>query len=149
MARRASTLIAWSIAAASVGLLVVAYLFAARNGRLFDLSGSEAPEDLYVPLIYVAVGLIVATRRRTNPIGWLFLSMGVLIAARGAAEEYAIHGFSARPTLPGTDWALWFQGWILSLGAAGRRIALNFCGHWDSPGVHSRSAQAGINDRPW
>jgi signal transduction histidine kinase len=113
VSRRTSSLVAWSMAAASVMLLVVAYVLSIRNGTFPGISRSEGP-DLFIPPGFVAVGLIVATQRRSNPIGWLFLAGGLIIAARGAAEQYAIHGLKSAPVSPGTDWAMWFQNWILA-----------------------------------
>lgn len=82
-------------------------------------SRSTAPEWLsfVFPLAVVmssGVGLVVATRRRKNPIGWLLLANGFVLALNGLAANYAAYGLLERPgSLPGTEWAVLFDqsGW--------------------------------------
>jgi signal transduction histidine kinase len=66
------------------------------------------------------VGLVLATRRRDNPIGWLLLANGLVLAAEGLAESYADYAVLAHPdALPGGEWAVLFadRGWpILFVG---------------------------------
>ncbi|MGZ8740747.1 MAG: hypothetical protein ACXWZ8_09155, partial [Gaiellaceae bacterium] len=60
------------------------------------------------------VGLVVATRRRNNPIGWLLLGNGFVLALNGLAADYAAYGLLERPgSLPGAEWAVLFDqsGW--------------------------------------
>lgn len=68
------------------------------------------------------VGLVLATRRRENPIGWLLLLNGLVLAAMGFAEAYADYAVLGDPgALPGGDWAVLFseRGWpLLFVGVA-------------------------------
>jgi signal transduction histidine kinase len=53
------------------------------------------------------VGLLLATRRRQNPIGWLLLANGFVVALLGLAGSYAEYTVFADPgALPGAAWAV-------------------------------------------
>jgi hypothetical protein len=60
------------------------------------------------------IGLLVASRRPSNPIGWILLSMALVVAAQQALEQYAILSYLTRPhPLPAAAWAAWGQVWLL------------------------------------
>jgi hypothetical protein len=52
---------------------------------------------------FVAVGALLALKRPANPIGWLFLGVGLVAALDYAAEQYSQHALAARPHLAGAD----------------------------------------------
>ena len=57
-----------------------------------------------------AVGLLLATRRGDNPIGWLLLANGLVLTAFAVATEYADYAVLAEPgALPGGEWAVLFN----------------------------------------
>jgi hypothetical protein len=56
---------------------------------------------------YASVGAVIGARRAENPIGWLLLAAGFVLAASGAAFEYADYAFGAEPPLPGGTAAAW------------------------------------------
>ena len=106
-------LAAWLAGAVSVAGFAAAWVLAARNRDLPDLTAYAAPDRFLVA--YAVVGAVVASRRPSNPIGWLLLGLGLLEAARGLAGEYALHALagSARPAAG--VWAAWYVHWSLSL----------------------------------
>ena len=56
------------------------------------------------------VGLVLATRRGSNPIGWLLLGNGLVLAAMGLADSFADYAVLAHPgALPGGAWAVLFS----------------------------------------
>ena len=56
------------------------------------------------------VGLVLATRRASNPIGWLLLGNGLVLAAMGLADAFADYAVLAHPgALPGGAWAVLFS----------------------------------------
>ena len=62
------------------------------------------------------VGVVLATRCRGNPIGWLLLANGLVVAAMGTTGSYADYTMLREPgALPGGEWALLFseRGWPL------------------------------------
>ena len=58
------------------------------------------------------VGALVASRRPRNPVGWIFLSMGVLYGVRRLVEAYADYALLARPGLPLGELAAWASTWL-------------------------------------
>jgi signal transduction histidine kinase len=53
------------------------------------------------------VGLVLATRRGSNPVGWLLLANGLVLAAMGTADSVARYAVLAHPgALPGAAWAV-------------------------------------------
>ncbi|MBA3735421.1 MAG: sensor histidine kinase [Actinobacteria bacterium] len=109
---RAARVASWIVVSLTVGVMAGASLLDA-------LSRSTEPAWLsfVFPLAVVmstSVGLVVATRRRYNPIGWLLLANGLVLALNGLAANYAAYGLLERPgSLPGTEWAVLFDqsGW--------------------------------------
>jgi signal transduction histidine kinase len=60
------------------------------------------------------VGVLLATRRADNPVGWLLLANGLVLALNGVAQAYADYALLAHPgALPGAEWAALFadKGW--------------------------------------
>ena len=56
------------------------------------------------------VGLVLATRRGSNPIGWLLLANGLVLAAMGTADTVARYAVLDHPgALPGGAWAVLFN----------------------------------------
>lgn len=63
------------------------------------------------------VGWIIATRRPGNPMGWIFLAVGVSQALATFASQYAVVGLiAAKGSLPGADLAAWFNTWVWAPG---------------------------------
>ena len=104
---------AGSVAVASVALMAAGLVlaFADRhhvpasltNWDFSDIAGDI--EDLTIP----AGAYIVASRRPRNPIGWLALTAGLVLAASTFCTSYALHAIYVAPgSLPGARAALWF-----------------------------------------
>jgi len=85
-----------------------------------------------------AVGAVLTHRRPDHPVGWLFLALGVSVAASAALDGYALYGAVARPgSLPVADlvavigdgsFVVWFGlvAWILHLTPTGTTLSP----HW-------------------
>jgi hypothetical protein len=57
------------------------------------------------------VGAVLASRRPRHPVGWLLLTLGLSLAAAGAATGYANYGLLARPgALPAIAYAALYHG---------------------------------------
>jgi len=103
---------AGTIAVASVLLMTagLALAFANRhhvpasltNWDFSDIFGDV--EDLTIP----ALAYLVASRRPRNPIGWLALTAGLVLAVSTFCTSYALRAIYAAPgSLPGARAALW------------------------------------------
>lgn len=97
----------------TLALLLFGCLLAFPNGTL-DPDSSF----LIVPLSSAAVGVVVASRRSANPVGWLFLGAASSFALQDFARQYAVYGLLTEPgALPAAGAMAWFAIWPGGLGA--------------------------------
>ena len=61
------TVVAWSAGAVSLAGFAAAWVLAARNGDVFDMSAEFSPDRFMIA--YAVAGTILASRRPTNPGG--------------------------------------------------------------------------------
>jgi hypothetical protein len=106
------TVVAWSAGAVSLAGFAAAWVLAARNGDLFDVSAEFGPDRFMIAC--AVAGTVLASRRPANPIGWFLLGLGLVEAARGLAGEYARHALTG-PSHADAVWAVWFVNWSLIL----------------------------------
>ena len=124
---RAARVACWVVVFLIAGVTAGAVLLDALSSR----STGPASLSFVFPLaiaMSTGVGVVVATRRRDNPIGWLLLANGFVLALNGLAANYATYGILERPgSLPGAAWAVLFDqsGWP-TLFAAFAAIAFVF-----------------------
>ena len=103
---RASRTAPWVVASLTAAGLAFALVLDGRSGVYGGSIGDALGWGL-ATLASTGVGLLLATRRRENPIGWLLLANGVIIAALGLAEAYADYAVLAHPgALPGASWGV-------------------------------------------
>jgi len=68
-------------------------------------------------LTFPTVGAIIASRRRENAIGWIFIVIGLSYAASAFCNVYADSSPLGKPGgLPGTVVAVWFNTWVWAPG---------------------------------
>jgi hypothetical protein len=101
---------AWSLTVVSVVLIPIGLLLAvAADGvtPTFDLASA------IVLVILPAIGGLVASRLPHNPIGWLFLGSGFLLALSGATFGWAGFVLTEHPErLLGGTAAAWLTSWV-------------------------------------
>ena len=96
----------WVVAALAVALGALATVLSALAGPHGSPWWENAAFCLVV-LASVVVGLLVAVRQPGNPIGWLVLANGPVVALFGVAEAYAQYAVLEDPgALPGGRWAV-------------------------------------------
>ncbi|MEJ2304579.1 MAG: GAF domain-containing sensor histidine kinase [Anaerolineales bacterium] len=101
----AVTLISLTLAALGIGMAV--YL------RFSTVNSLVPPHMLFSPisaLIFSITGALIASRHPKNPIGWLFVVVGLLSALILLASAY--YGVSQIVPLPGENFFLWLQTWV-------------------------------------
>ncbi|MDP9343067.1 MAG: hypothetical protein M3Q23_13465 [Actinomycetota bacterium] len=115
MSNRSAARLAWSAWAATVLLTAGAIALASRNVDTLGGAGRATTFALLGTLWtvgYATVGAILASRRPSNPIGWIFCANGLVIALTALAEEYATRGLVSAPgSLEWARVAAWFQNW--------------------------------------
>ena len=109
--------VAWSLWALAAALAAVAVLI-----YLLDVSVSTKdrerlplgalPAVVAAVLGFATVGALIAIRLPRNPIGWLFLVLGAMLAAVFVASGYADYTLLAEPgAWPAGEWAVWVLSW--------------------------------------
>jgi signal transduction histidine kinase len=116
---------AWSIGTVSIVLLLAAPIlaFVDRHAALpaavstYTWNVSAVLSGL-VNIAVPAIGIVLASKRPENPIGWLFLAAGLSLGITAFGTTYAVHALLARPgSLPAGRAAAW-------LGSAVSAIAI-------------------------
>src|SRR3984893_12540467 len=111
--RRAPRL-AWGIGLFSLGLVVATLVLLATEGRVIDtLNGGRLAVFgflLAAPIVGI-LGVLIAARRPTNPIGWLLLVIAAAGATNVLANVIAIRGLLSGASPRG--WVAW-PAWVYS-----------------------------------
>src|SRR6266545_470573 len=116
-ARRA----AWSIGILSIALLVagLVFMFVDRHTVLPDVSDSwtfSSVFDVVVSIGVPVIGLVIGSRRRENPLGWLLLAAGLALGAVTFSRAYALYALVADPgSLPAGGAFAWLSNWMWTI----------------------------------
>ena len=125
----ASAWLAWSVCALSLVLTALGLLFLGLNR---SHPGASVFEFAFRSTVIVAscstVGVLIASRRPSHPIGWLFSAIGLLSGVHLLCGEYAIYALVVeRGSLPGGAVSAWIVGWLwVPLNALLAFVALLF-----------------------
>jgi len=124
-----------ALAASALGCLVVAVT--AATFPLSSMAGQQSAQNVataLVELTMAAVGLLVALRQPRNPMGWLLLAAGLLIALNFAASFYAELDYRLGHRLPLGAVALLLQpSWAPAIIVFGLAVLLFPDGTLPSP----------------
>src|SRR5206468_3537999 len=103
--------LAWALGLVALALTAAGLALGAKNGdNPWSYGGASA---LVLLAAFGGLGAILASRRPTNPIGWIFIFTGVMFGGSGLADQYAQYGLVTRPgSLPGAAFASWLARWI-------------------------------------
>jgi hypothetical protein len=106
MSRRTAAWLAWSLFALVLLILALGLiLWSPDAGFFLTFALIAAP--------FAVVGVLVASRRPRNPIGWLFLAFAVVATFVASADRYAVYVLVEHPgSLPGGDWVAWLASGI-------------------------------------
>jgi hypothetical protein len=106
MSRRTAAWLAWSLFALVLLILALGLiLWSPDAGFFLTFALIAAP--------FAVVGVLVASRRPRNPIGWLFLAFAVVAAFVASADQYAVYALVEHPgSLPGGNWVAWLASGI-------------------------------------
>ncbi len=116
MSRRATAWLAWALFVLSLLLLMGSFTLVALG------TGIATPGDVDLNVegigfvvaffAFPLVGVVIASRRPRNAIGWLFLAVGLGLALSNFSTAYADYGLFADPgSLPGAVWVAWPATW--------------------------------------
>jgi hypothetical protein len=116
MSYRTAAWLAWSLWGLALTLTALALLLLALNlshpnTHIYDYWFSNT-----TIVITVTVGVIVASRRPENPVGWLLCLSGLATSISHLSAQYAIYALLARPdSLPAGEAFVWIETWILPI----------------------------------
>jgi hypothetical protein len=140
MSPRASRVTAWAAFAGAAALWVPGFVLdwqasdvtsaPSTGNRAGDLVLEALQVSLLVALLaFPLVGLLIATRRRTSPIGWLLLAIGLGWGVVVGTGGYADYGLKHHPgSLPHADIAAGIgqAAWAIPVGLMGTFLLLLF-----------------------
>jgi hypothetical protein len=112
MSARAASWLVYSVLALAVLLGVLGSLLLLLNDRFPPPS-----MEILLPFVtFLVVGVLIASRRPENPIGWMFCLIGLSSAWEFFAQEYAFYALVTQPgALPGGVWMAWTQIWTAGI----------------------------------
>ena len=115
MSARAASWLAWCLWLLCVALISFALLF-------YFLASPTSPTGIppaltaffrVLSLAFPTVGALIASRRRENPIGWIFCAAGLLIGVQAFARGYADYALAGHTgAVPGGEFMDWISSWI-------------------------------------
>jgi signal transduction histidine kinase len=122
MKPRTASRVAWSVGTASIAMMVGALvlMFVDRHVALPAGSGSSSGQWTFsnvlnnvVNIAGISIGIVLASRRPENRIGWLFLAAGVTLGLSAFGTSYGLHALVADPgSLPAGRAFAWESNWV-------------------------------------
>jgi hypothetical protein len=111
--------IAYAVAALAIGLTAagfVCFVAITLHDGQFAI-GANGTGGFVLGFTFPIVGAIVASRRPQNPIGWIYLAIGLSQGLNVFAWAYADYGLVTVPgSLPIADFMSWVAGWTWEPG---------------------------------
>ena len=109
-----SARLAWASWTVSVLLALATIVLLVLSGD--DTEGETVGFDFLLAvalLVYPTVGLLVASRRPENAIGWLFSAVGIPLGLSTFAYAYATYALVTKSgSIPGGSVAAWLTNWV-------------------------------------
>jgi hypothetical protein len=107
MSARTARLIAWALSGLAIALAVGGLLFAHFNDPTERVLQQSSMVDVVLALSS-PLGALIASRRPSNPIGWLFCALSIDSGLTVFALEYGSYGLETRPgALPAAEFVYW------------------------------------------
>jgi hypothetical protein len=105
---RAAVRLAWGLWGLAIGLIA-----AALAVNTVQVATGEEGILAVLSLVFVTTGAFLAGRRPANPVGWLLLGWGMVMAFGAFTGAYVNRGLVHDPgSLPGPSWVGWAEGVI-------------------------------------
>ena len=116
MSARAARLIAWTLSVLAIALALSGLVFAHFNDPTERALQQSSTVDVVLALSS-PLGALIASRRPSNPIGWLFCALSIDSAVTVFALEYGSYALETRPgALPAAEYVYWVGSWVGVLG---------------------------------
>jgi hypothetical protein len=115
MTQRSSARLAWSLWAVTVCEVIAFGVLTAQRLPLLTSSRATALQGAFIGLVYPVMGALIASKRPRNPIGWIFIVIGVSAAASAIAAALATDVPRVPDAPAGAIWGLWLNQWVWAL----------------------------------
>ena len=114
---RAGVWLVWAVSGLGVTLGVLAFVYGALNYGSLDAVLTRVALQALWAMSFPLVGAVIATHRPRNPLGWIFLVIGISEGLVVFGYEYASYVFRTAPgTAPGGGLAVWVAQWAWAPG---------------------------------
>jgi len=118
MTSRSALRLAWGIGALVLALVVFSLVLLALDWAVIDSPFTAQLPWFLAAVITDVLGVLIATRRPRNPIGWLLLAIAVGNAIYLTAGFIAMRALLAGASTTGwVEWPAWVFNWIGGVGA--------------------------------
>ncbi len=97
MGARTTVLLAWTVWMISVASSAFGLLSLYLNGSFAPFFDESLGVDAVAAVTYSTVGVVVASRRPENAVGWLFCTIGLLHGIAVFTGQYAAYALFTRP----------------------------------------------------
>jgi hypothetical protein len=116
---RAAVWLVWAVSGLGVALGVLTFIYGALNHQsLNEVLNTVALQAVWA-MSFPLVGAVIATHRPGNPLGWMFLIIGLSEGLISFGYQYATYVFLTAPgAAPGGELAAWVSqsAWAPALG---------------------------------
>ncbi len=118
MSARATSRLAWSLCLLCVALLAARVVLLYLNRATTLATGGWGTANyafilLVGILAFTLVGALISSRLPTNPIGWICLAIGLILALEAIADGYHVYALQTQPGyLPGGEYMAWLGNWL-------------------------------------
>jgi signal transduction histidine kinase len=141
MKPRTASRLAWSVGTVSIAMMVGALvlIFVDRHAAVPVGSDQWTFSNVLNDMVNIAgitIGIVLASRRPDNRIGWLFLAAGFALGLSAFGTSYGLHALVADPgSLPAGRAFAWVGGWtgLIPVGMLAFLFLLFPTGHLRSP----------------
>jgi hypothetical protein len=104
--------LAWGFMMVSISVAIIALVIAIQRAAVTGDYRMIITHQTLTPFItagFAVLGALVASRHPRNPIGWIFVTVGLLYALTALAAAIFTYG---SPSSPIYNWAYWFGSWL-------------------------------------
>jgi len=118
MSHRAASWLAWSVSSIAIACAALGGLFLILNGAQIGTKGFDySVAGTILGISFSAVGGLIASRRPENPLGWIFLAVGLSQGLDTFDTQYGRYALVTDPgSLPGGDLMVWLATWTWAPG---------------------------------